>query len=622
LRDVADAQLDIGDALAEGASPESVSVRGVGRRDRVVAVAALLAAVLLTLTLLLRDRLTQQPATTQPIARTAVLFPTDHELDRTDRAYPLTVSPDGKRLAYVALQAATRYIFLRELDALVPKRVAGTEGARYPFFSRDGKWIGFFAAGLLKKVAVSGGVPLQICVVRGDPFGASWGVDGTIVFATGGAGLSTVPSGGGEPQAIPSSDGATWPEILPGGKVLFTARDGTAFATMSLDGSAKQVVARRSDVPGEGAAVLGTAFLLQAHYVSTGHLVYGQSPGIVRAVAYDLASSQLRGSPASLIDSAFEAPASGAVYFTVSDSGLLAYAPEDRNRELTWLDSHGREAPLITDRQAFRFPRLSPDGKRLAVSIDDDTRRSDIWIYNIQDGTRRRVTSSDHNLAPVWTPDGRRITYYRSGSVVSQSVDAEGPPSETLLKGPDYAYTPTSWSPDGRELVVMAANPKTLYDLLLVSRHTVDHSRPLLTGPFRESDGRFSPDGRWLAFVTDESGTPNVLVTPYPALQPKVPISTVGGHSPVWSRDGRQLLYRQNLAMMSVALDLTGGFHASAPRLLFPASSYVGAGGDPSFDIAPDGRFLMTKVLDPAALRQLVVVHNWTEELKERVPTR
>ena len=406
LRDIGDARIELEDASTHGttsAVSASAPARRRGREYLGWAAAALLLVALGTAVLRLRGA--GNARAVLPVARTAIMLPIDHKLASAVGAYPLAVSPDGARLAYVGEQDDGTQLYVRELSALEPKAMPGTTGATHPFFSPDGHWVGFFAAGALQKVAVAGGVPLRICNVPGVIAGASWGPDNTIVLASRVSGLSKIQATGGTPQPLAGSGPATWPEILPDGKtVLFTTGvngNRSAIATMSLDGGARRIVARMTDSPLEGPAVLGTGGdLAQARFVPTGHLVYGQSPGIVRAVPFDLPSQTVTGSPISLVDSVERARAGGAVYFAMSKTGLLVYASTGDRHQLVWVDRHGTATPIGTDRQAFRIPRLSPDGTRLALIESESTVRIEPVQGPLDAGASRVMTlSPGHTIA-------------------------------------------------------------------------------------------------------------------------------------------------------------------------------------------------------------------------------
>ena len=619
LHDIADARIEIDDVIANPVEAVSTHATAYSRRREYLAWgAAVVCLGLAVAAVLLAMRRAPDPAAPTPITRTAVVFPSGEQLSGRGREYPLALSADGTHLAYVSVRAGQERLYVRRLDELEARDLPGTLGARQPFFSPDGQWIGFFAENALQKISVAGGLPIRICDVPGISLGGAWGADDTIVFAVFQSALFKVGASGG--TAKPLWTGASaWPEILPDGRTVLFTSAGAAIVAIDLAGGNSRTLAGPSVTPGQnGAARLSAAYIKEVRYLPTGHLIYGEDPGSIRAVPFDVRSLTLHGSPVSLVDGVYTASNGGATYFAVSKSGLLAYARESRQRELQWVDRNGRGTPISDDRERFRTPRLSPDGKRVAVVIDSELRRSDIWIYDTARRTRTRLTTEKHNLTPVWTPDGSRIAHYSSGVLVSRPADGSG--SEDVLLSGATRY-PNSWSPDGRELLFHADDPVSGADLWVFPKGA-DAARALLLRPFNDWEAKFSRDGRWIAYASNESARDEVYVMSYPGLRDKVAVSNEGGTHPVWSFDGRELFYRQGPSLMAVAVDTTRGFRAETPRLLFDASAYSGAGGDTSFDVAPDGqRFVMIRGEDPSVSRQIVIVHNWFDEVKRRVPS-
>jgi eukaryotic-like serine/threonine-protein kinase len=550
------------------------------------------------------------------VMRTSIVLPAGQRLTSDDADYPMSVSPDGSRVAYVAEDETGAQLYVRELSELEPKAIAGTFGARHPFFSPDGHWVGFFAEGALQRVSVAGGAPLRICNISGLSMGGSWGTDNNIVFASRGAGIYRVDAAGGVPQALDGANTGTWPEILPAkNTVLFST--GFAIATIPLNGGKARILARTTDSSSEGPAVLGAGYILQARFVPSGYLVYGQSPGVVRAVPFDLQSLSLTGPPVSMIDTVERAPDGGAIYFALSNTGLLLYAPTGQQHQIVWVDRNGAETPISSNRAPFRTPRLSPNGKFIAVAVSDEIRRSDIWIYDAEGGAKRRLTTEGHNLAPAWTPDGTRLTFGSDGSVAEMRATGGGS-KEILLSGDRYR-SPCSWSPNGEDLLFQEQEAAG-YSLWRSGRSSHNASPMLLIRPTIGECGLFSPNGQWVAYVSSESGRAEVYVDRYPSLGEKVAVSTSGGHCPQWSRDGRELFYRQDDALMSVSVDTSISFRAGKPRRLF-VGPYRGESQEPAFDVSADSRrFLMIKSDNAATLGQINAVLNWFEELKRLVP--
>ncbi len=619
LHDIADARIEIDDVIANPAEAPG-AVRQSRRREYLAWTAAAAGLGVAVAAILLPSRRAPDSSAPPPVARTSVVLAPGEQLSGRGREYALALSRDGSQLVYLGARGGQEQLSLRRLDDLDAKDLPGTAGARQPFFSPDGHWIGFFADNALQKIAVAGGLPIRIADVPGISLGASWGADDTIVFAVFQSGLFKIPASGGTARPLETGSQGAWPEILPDGRTVLFTSAGSAVLAIDLAGGNSRTLGVRSATSGpDGAARLGGAFIKEVRYLPTGHLVYGQDPGSIRAVAFDLRSLTIQGDPVSLVDGVYTSSNGGATYFAVSRSGLLAYARESRQRQLQWVDRSGRGTPITDDRERFRFPELSPDGKRVAVVIDSELRRSDIWIYDANRGTKTRLTTEKHNLTPVWWPDGSRITYYSTGILASKLADGSGT-EEVLLSG--TTRYPNSWSPDGRELLFHADDPVTGADLWVLRSGAAGGPRPLLVRSFHDHHARFSRDGRWIAYMSNESGRDEVYAMSYPELRGKVAVSTEGGTHPIWSHDGRELFYRQGPSLMAVAVDTTKGFRAETPQVLFDASVYAGAGGDTSFDVSPDGqRFVMIRGDDPSVSRQIVIVHNWFDELKRRVPS-
>lgn len=535
----------------------------------------------------------------------------------------VALSPDGSYLVYVGSRGSHRQLYLRRMNPPGESRpIPGTDGADDPFFSPDGQWIGFFAGEKLQKVAISGGPPVTLCTAPGNR-GASWGPDDTIVFTLGlGAnlGLWRLPAAGGTPKSLTKVETekgeAThlWPEILPGGKaVLFTiglagkSYDEALIAVLLLETGERRVVL-------EGGS--------NAHYAPTGHIIYFRA-GKLWAVPFDLARLQVTGPPAPVVENVSGYPSIGQGLFSFSQNGLLVYARSDARpaeRTLVWVNRKGEERPVTKSRRAYSWPRLSPDGHRLAVSVDYD----DIWVYDLEGGNFTQLTSgADSDVYPLWTPDGKRVTFSsnKTGPWNVSWKAADGSGAEERITTSPHTQFPMSWSPDGKVLTVYQVDPATAGDVWLLSREGEPEYWPLLKTPAIEGVARFSPDGHWISYASNESGRFEVYVLPYPGPGQKVQISTEGGTGPMWGRNGQELFFWQGDKMMAVDATTEPAFGTSKPRVLFEGV-YDFAPGQINYDVAPDGqRFVMIKDPTPALVeKQLRTVPNWFEELKRRVP--
>ena len=587
------------------------------RRALPWALAAILALVLLVL--IVSNALRPPLTPTRPIARLVVnLPPTDHlALGFTP---VLALSPDGLRLVYVANRGGTRQLYVRQLDRFEATLIPGTEGAETPFFSPDGQSVGFFADGKLKKVSLTGGAPLTLCSASVNR-GASWGPDDTIIFTPSNlfSGLFRVSASGGTPKPLTVPDrkkgefSHRWPQILPGGKaVLITIWTGTTLDTARIDVLSLETGERRTLVE-TGA---------YAQYVPSGHLVYARVGGCL-AVPFDLKRLEVTGPPVPIPEGAGVTMTSvtGATEFAAAADGSLAYVPgaqTDVERTLVWVDRNGAPQPLPAPPRAYECPRLSPDGQRLAIAIVSPN--AGVWLYEPARAALTRLVESGGNIPwPIWTPDGKRVTFscYAGGGwdLYWMSADGSGGP-ERLAPGENLQWA-GSWSPDGQALAFSKADPTTGSDIWL--QNLKGERKPFLQTPANESGALFSPDGRWLAYESDESGRWEIYVRPFPGPGGKWQISTEGGVEPVWARSGRELFYRNGDTMMVAAVQTKPTFDAAKPKLLFEKhyetspQSFLA-----NYDISPDGqRFLMIKAGEQeSAPTQLNVVLNWSDELR------
>ena len=556
-----------------------------------------------------------KPSASQPVTRTVIALPPDQQLAGLDQPV-VALSSDGSHLAYVAtLRGQIQQLFLRAMDSLEAQPVPGTEGAVAPFFSPDGQWLGFFQGGALKKVSVSGGAAVTLRGI-GDPRGGSWGSQGTIIFAPGSAStLYQVSDEGADARPLTqfqNGDGThRWPEVLPGGKaVAFVA--GTNMTNARIVVRPIQSGAQRDF--GQG----GT----YPRYMPSGHLIYAQGTTLM-AVPFDPERLETKGPAVPMVEGV-AVSSSGAAQYSISSNGSLLYVSGGATlvqRKLAWVNRNGKEEVLAAPAQPYGYPRLSPDGRRVAVETENQ-----IWIYDLSRDTLTRFTfEGSPNQSPVWTPDGKHIAFYSSkggpSNVWWQLADGSGG-LEQLGTGL-YPQIPRSWSPDGQLLAFHENNPITKKDIwvLRLSDHKAE---PFLRTPFSEGGPVFSPDGHWLAYISDESGRQEIFVQPYPGPGGKWQISTEGGNEPAWSRNGRELFFRSGNKMMAVEVTTQPTFSAGKPKVLF-AGQYLtvtpGLTGT-AFDISPDGqRFLMVKETERATTNaQINVVLNWSEELKRRVP--
>jgi len=477
-------------------------------------------------------------------------------------------------------------------------------------------------------------------------FGASWGTDGTIVFATArNGGLWRVSAGGGTPEVLttlqPGEYSHRLPHFLPGGRaVIFTISKG---ANQWDD---TQIVVRSLETGRQTTLIEGGA---DGRYVTSGHLVYVRL-GTLMAAPFDPVQLVLTGSATGIIDGVMQAADFNlsdmentlAAQFTVSDTGALVYVTGGvlpaTQRSLAWVDRQGTAQALPAPPRAYRMPRLSPDGRHVAVFILDGIRQ--VWSYDIARGALRAVTVDGRSSYGIFTPDQKRIAF-RSGAAGGEDnlywKAADGSGSAERLTTSARSQTPASWSPDGTTLAFVEEGDSVgqtqifQFDIRVLS--TGDRkTRALIQTAANETSPEFSPDGRWLAYVSNQSGRLEVYVQPYPGPGERHLISTNGGQQPAWSGNGRELFYVQGggaaigvRKLMSVSIGTTPTFVAGTPETLFESDDLASAWGR-NYDVAPDGqRFLLTLNKEPPtnlAPAQMILVQNWTEELKRLVPTR
>ena len=457
-----------------------------------------------------------------------------------------------------------------------------------------------------------------------DNRGATWGPDDTIVFAqNSGGGLLQVSASGGTPKDLTQLDSAKgesshrWPEFLPGGKaVVFAAGVNSANFTDNSLAIVRLDTGKRHDLfRGAG----------NPRYVSSGHIVYVQR-GTLMAVPFDAGRLEVSGSPSPVGGTVLQNIVTGAAQYAVSSRGWLAYAPGSPlgpSTRLVFVDRKGAVEALKAPAQNYGDPHLSPEGKRVAVTIIGA--KNDIWSYDLIRDTLTRLTFEAINYYPIWTPDGRRITYRftKSGPQNIFWKPADGSGTEERLATSQYNQVPTSWSSDGKMLAFYESNPKTGWDIWILATEGDRKARPLLVTPFDEGAAVFSPDNRWLAYVSNESGRQEVYVRPVFGSGEKWQISTEGGTEPVWAHSGRELFYRSGAKMMAVDVGTDAAFAAGKLRLLFEGQFRVGpTAGRAGYDVTSDGqRFLMIQESGAeSAPRQLEVVQEWFSELKRGVP--
>jgi eukaryotic-like serine/threonine-protein kinase len=544
----------------------------------------------------LHSHLRGASAAGSPAIRLDLTLPDTQRLDiPPTHSLPLALSPDGRLLAYVAVAGGGARLFVRSLDDYDARAVPGTEGAEQPFFSPDGRWIAFFAAGALRKVPVSGGAPIPIATDIEEPSGGSWGPGDVICFATAGGGLYAVHSGGGAPAPVrgvpgdtarPASSG-TWPRFIDADHVVFSAQGDIRLLTLRT---------------GETRALTDG---VNAWYVAPDHLLVAAEE-VVRAVGFDPRAMRVTSAPVPVLDQVYKGPGAGSASLAVSATGTLVYAAGGYARSLVIVDRNGRESPVRIAPRGFRYPHVSPDGRYVAVTVDP--RPSNIWIVDLLRETATPLTTNDHNIQGLWSPDASRLVFVRAPNIVWMAWPARGAPVEVA---PDslLQVLPAPLR-DGRVLAVErhAGRGRDIVVLDPVS-HT---ARPFLATPAGEYLPAISPDGRWVAYVSDVSGAQEVYVVPFSKSAPPTIVSIGGGTDPVWSRDGRQLFYRIGQRIMAVRWSPGESARPGVPEALFAGSYDFTEEGN--WDVLPDGRFIFVKA-DPSTTQRLHVVLGFGAEL-------
>jgi len=455
----------------------------------------------------------------------------------------VAVSPDGRRLAFVATTEERRsFLWVRPLDALTAQALAGTEGASYPFWSPNSRFLGFFSDGKLKRIEATGGPALTLCDAPSGR-GGTWNRDEVIVFAPATpGGLYRISASGGVASPVTKLSDMRgeymhrWPSFLPDGRHFLYLAWGEGEAGAVYAGSlerqeSKLLLRERSNVA-----------------YSEGHILYVRE-GTLLAQQFDTERFETLGEAAPVAEQVQYADLQVRGVFSVSENGVLAYqsGAAARGSQLAWLDRSGRSLGVLGDVASHVNPRLSPDGKRVAVTvINPETSRSDIWLYDLARGLKTRFTFNPAaERVAIWSPDGSRITFSsdRKGHFDIYQKDAAGVGSEKLLLESNTDKHPTSWSPDGKFILYHRLDPKTKVDLWVLPLSEGSKPFPFLQTEFTEFSGQFSPDGRWIAYTSDESQRNELYVAPFPGPGAKRRISTLGGQQPRWRADGRELFY-------------------------------------------------------------------------------
>jgi eukaryotic-like serine/threonine-protein kinase len=548
----------------------------------------------------------------------------------SDVGTAVVVSPDGTRVVFVSRTADGRtHLNTRRLDQPSAMALPGTEGARGPFVSPDGRWVGFWADGKLKKSSLDGGSPVILCDAS-DLLGASWVDSDTIIAALGAPGkLWRIPAvADGRPQvAIDLSAESTlvrWPQVLPGGQfVMYTASTGagadrSTIEVQSVQGRNRQVLVR------------GGAF---GRYLTSGHLVY-VNQGTLYAVQFDPTTLAVHGAPVPVLDDVSYSPLFGYAQVDVSLTGTLVYrkGAESALSVVDWIDRSGQRTTLLAKPGRYAWLRMSPDGRRLAVTATESG-AANILVHDPLKGDTSRITRRPGDYTGLtWLPDGASLLFGGADGVAW--IPADRPGDSTRFKDVRGNQTPWSVAPDGRRLAYYDRSPETGFDLWTVA--VTQHNAGVELGtpePFLQTEAfevypSFSPDGRWITYASNESGAWEVYVRRFPDNGTKIRVSSSGGSVPRWSRNGRELLYRTEAQRIMVVTYTSSGdtFVPSAPRPWSP-HSLADTGVLPNFDIAPDGERVLALMPVARPEEQQTVNHvtfmlNVSEQIRNRMTAR
>ncbi|MHC4190603.1 MAG: TolB family protein, partial [Planctomycetota bacterium] len=628
LQHIGDADIEISETLSSlTVSVETVGkMRPVGlRRLIVVGLACLIVAA--AVTGLVTWSLTRTaPPPSQPLTR-FVVRPVTTIGEEALWHHAVAISPDGKYLVYVdAGEGGGRLLYLRGMDEFKAKPLPGTEGAISPFFSPDGEWIAFYdkVKKKLKKIAVKGGTPTTVCEPQ-NFIGGSWGPDDTIIFAIERLGLwRYTASGEMEELTVLDANQGEWghiyPQVLPGGDtVLFTnvnwGEGPSRMEVLLLETGQRRILVED-----------GIAF----RYVPTGHLVFVRGKTLY-AVPFDLDELKVRDAPQPLpLAGGIRVSPGASGQFAFSENGTLVYlpAPPDK-RDLVWVDRRGVVEPVGVLPRPYTGVRISPDGNRLAVTISSQRRNSDIWILDKARLTHRQLTFDGYSFGVIWTQDGKRVifTFLPEGQIPSLPMwmlaDGSGE-AELLAEAKQLTEKPglRFWityclSPEGKYLL---GGANSIWVLPMEGK---SDARPFAVKmDSHQRHPAFSSNGRWVAYDSAETGRVEVYVRPFPGPGGITKVSIEGGYEPLWSRDGKELFYRCGDKMMALTIDTEPELKPGVPKELFKgqfrgAPTYLGL----TYDLAPDGRFIMIQEDEESAKTRINVVLNWFEELKRLVPT-
>ena len=552
------------------------------------------------------------------VLRLSLLPPENANMTRIVTA--MAISPDGRRLAFVASFEGREFLWVRPLDSLSAQALPGTEGvtgASPPFWSPDSRFIGFFAGGKLKKIEASGGPPQTLCDSSASR-GGTWNRDGVIIFGDTSGPLQRVSASGGEPVPVLALDESRletshrWPHFLPDGRhFLYFVRSGQTESRGVYVGSLDAKETKR---------LIPTAF--NAAYAPPGFLLFMRNETLM-AQPFDAEKLELTGEPSPVAEHVAYNMGLGRGAFSVSENGVLAFRTGSGDRDqLLWFDRGGKQIGSLGAVGLYFSLWLSPDERQVAVERSDpQTGTPDIWLFDLARGIPSRFTTDPAgDTSPLWSPDGSRIVFSSSREGVRnlyQKMASGGGTEEVLLKSREEKVA-DDWSADGQLIVYQVLNPKTKWDLWVLPMSGDRQPFPFLQTEFNEWQSQLSPDGKWIAYISDESGSPEVYVQTFPISGGRVRVSTGGGNQPKWRRDGRELFYiAADRKLMAVDVKPGATFEAGVPRPLFDTRVLTLTDFRNHYVVTADGqRFLICSTDEVTSAPPISVVLNWSAGLK------
>jgi eukaryotic-like serine/threonine-protein kinase len=526
----------------------------------------------------------------------------------------LAVSRDGRLLVYVGKAAGGRNgLLVRPIDDIEPRALPGTEGADSPFFSPDGRWVGFMRGNQVYKSSIEGGTPQLVATAPGTFNGASWSSSGQIV-SSGNLALYVIPETGGAPRQLSKAQRSRG-EVFQDAPVVIDDAKAVLYASWPSSSPATAKIAIASLESGEVTVL--DLFGLSPLGVIDGTLYYVTVSGAIMAVPIDVSKRRVEGTPVQVASDVSINATTGLARASLSATGTLFYVSGTLMSQAVLADMHGAVQVVLGEPRAYAFPRYSPDGGRLAITIGMSEQR-DIWLYDVASGAPTRLTTEGQtNERPEWTPDGKQVLYRsdrdQRSTIWSRPADLSAD-AHRLLSSQDPVFEAVI-SPDGRNIAYQLDT--TGADIYYRALQGDTTPKPIANARAIESMPRISPDGRWIAFVTDESGRNQVVVQPFPGPGPRVQLSAVGGSEPVWSRDGTRVFFRGDGVLMAARVRTTPTLSVVGRDSLFVDDFVHSSNPHANFDVAPDGAHLL--MLRPVSEETMIVVTNWSADVRARL---